>query len=375
MTAVHIVPVRNKSELKAFVDYPWHLYQGDPNWIPPLKGEFTRLINPDKHPFWKFSRRELFLAKRGAETVGRIASIIDDNYNRHFGEKMAGWGFFECGNDPETATALFMAAEQWARDQGMAGIRGPLNPSVNYEIGLLIQRFDEPPVLGFTYNPSYYMELVRFCGYSKEKDLYTYRFDRNFKYPKWLDEVGESYINKEEISFRTADKSKFEEEMTLINQIYNECWADNWGAVPMTQEEIFDVAKQIVPFVDVDLIFFIYFHDEPVGVSIVLPDVNPLLKRFDGKLGISALFKKYKYWSEINGLRGYILGIKEKYRQMGLPLAAFTYFINKVMGKAQYHYLEVGWTLEDNAAINQLFEDAGAQPYRRYRIYRKELQD
>jgi hypothetical protein len=373
MATVQIEPVMNKADLKAFVDLPWRLYQGDPNWIPPLKSEFTRLIRPGKHPFWEFARRELFLARRGAEVVGRIASIVDDNYNRHYSEKMAGWGFFECENDPETAMGLFMAAEKWARDQGMASIRGPLNPSVNYEIGLLIQRFDEPPVLGFTYNPAYYLELVRFCGYPKEKDLYNYRFDRSFQFPKWLEEVGNSYIRKEEISFRMADKHRFEDEMMLINRIYNECWADNWGAVPMTREEILEVAKQILPFVDLDLIFFINFRDEPVGVNIVLPDVNPLLKRFDGKLGISALFKKYKYWSEINGLRGYILGIKEKYRQMGLPLATFTFFMNQITAKTQYQYLEVGWNLEDNSAINQLFEDAGAKPYRRFRIYRKEL--
>ena len=86
---------------------------------------------------------------------------------------MAVWGFFECENDPETAVALFSAVEKWASEKGMDFLRGPMNPSLNYESGLLVQGFEFPPAMMMPYNPPYYAELVRFCGYDKEKSAFV----------------------------------------------------------------------------------------------------------------------------------------------------------------------------------------------------------
>ena len=148
------------SELKDFIDLPWRIYAEYPNWVPPLKKEVRRMLDPRRHPFWEFSERILFLARRGSETVGRIAGIIDRNYNQCHNEKMGIWGFFECTDDPEAAAALFSSVETWVRQKGMTFMRGPLSPSMNYETGLLIEGFDYPPAVGMTYNPPYYLKLI-----------------------------------------------------------------------------------------------------------------------------------------------------------------------------------------------------------------------
>lgn len=367
-----VVPVVTKTQLKAFIDLPWRIYQNDPNWVPPIKSDLAKLLTPGRHPFWEKAERALFLAYRNGEPVGRIAAILDHHYNTYHHALIGAWGFFECRRDPETALALFAAAENWVKEKGMNHFRGPLNPSINYEMGMLIQGFDMPPVLGFPHNPPYYHELAVQAGLSKEKDLLTYRFTNEFKPPRWLKDLAEKTYRSEEIVIRSADRSKLKSEVHLINAIYNECWADNWGSVPMTEAEIDQVVKEIIHFVDTDLTFFLYLKDEPVGVSLVLPDINPLLKRLDGRGGLMALIKKHLYWSEIIGLRGYILGIKKKYRQMGLPLAAYHHLM-QILARKQYRYLEFGWNLEDNQAINQLYEEAGGHPYRRFRVYMKNL--
>ena len=107
-----------------------------PTGFPPLRRRFAGCWIPAQHPFWEFSERILFLARRGSKTVGRIAGIIDRHYNQFHGEKMGIWGFFECADDPEAAAALFSSVETWARQKGMTFLRGPLNPSTNYEVGL-----------------------------------------------------------------------------------------------------------------------------------------------------------------------------------------------------------------------------------------------
>jgi hypothetical protein len=138
MANVEVTPVRRRAELKAFVDLPWRIYRGDPNWIPPIKSDLARLLDPQKHPFWQRSERELLLARRGSEVVGRIAAIVDNHYNGYHDERMGIWGFFECTRDPEAAAALFSEAEKWVRNKGMKFLRGPLNPSLNYEAGALL---------------------------------------------------------------------------------------------------------------------------------------------------------------------------------------------------------------------------------------------
>ena len=136
MAGIEIITVEGGSELKDFIDLPWRIYAEYPNWVPPLKKEVRRMLDPRRHPFWEFSERILFLARRGSETVGRIAGIIDRHYNQFHDEKMGIWGFFECADDPEAAAALFSSVETWVRQKGMTFMRGPLSPSTNYEVGL-----------------------------------------------------------------------------------------------------------------------------------------------------------------------------------------------------------------------------------------------
>lgn len=123
MDTLTLTAVESPAEMQSFLDLPWGIYQDDPHWIPPLQKELKRLLDPSVHPFWQFSRRRLLLARRGRKIVGRIAGIIDHNYNRFHDERMAGWGFFECDRDPEAAVALFDAVADWGRQQGMTFLR------------------------------------------------------------------------------------------------------------------------------------------------------------------------------------------------------------------------------------------------------------
>jgi len=138
MARLEITAVERSSDLDAFIELPWKIYEGDPNWAPPLKRFVRRVLDPRQHPFWKFAERVLFLARRGPEVVGRIAGIIDRNYNNYHKTSMGTWGFFECLNDREAAEGLMTAVSDWVRWKGMTYLCGPLNPSTNYEIGLLV---------------------------------------------------------------------------------------------------------------------------------------------------------------------------------------------------------------------------------------------
>ena len=373
MAGIDIITVERKSELKDFIDLPWRIYAAYPKWVPPLKKEVCRMLDPARHPFWESSERILFLARRGSETVGRIAGIIDRNYNQFHGEKMGIWGFFECADDQEAAAALFSSVETWVRQKGMTFLRGPLNPSTNYEVGLLIEGFDYPPALMMTYNPPYYPKLVESCGFAKEKDLLAFLIEGDYRLPEWMDSLAGRIARKKGIHIKRINPKDADAEFALIREIYNDSWSSNWGFVPLSTNEIRDIQKNVMKFADPDLAFFIYYENEPAAVCVIFPDINPLLKRLNGQIGVMGLLKAILYRREIKGMRLLIFGIKEKYRQMGIPILAFHHIYEVVRKQKKYRYLELGWTLEDNEAINTLVEESGAKAYKKYRIFRKSL--
>ena len=278
MATVKLIPVTQPSEMKAFLELPWKMYARDPNWIPPLKKEVAKLLDTKTHPFWQFAEQRLFLAQRDGETVVRIAGIVDHNYNRFHDKRMGIWGFFECANDLEVAAALFGGVEEWLRDQGMAFIRGPLNPSTNYEGGLLVEGFELRPVFMMTYNPPYYPDLVASCGCSKEKDLLAFWVDRNWQPPPWVERLARRISKKVNIEMRPLRIQKdFQTEMEYVKEIYHEAWFDNWGFVPMTDAECEEMGHNLVRILDPGLSFFMLDGQEPVGVGVIVPDINPLL--------------------------------------------------------------------------------------------------
>ncbi len=373
MSGVKIITVEGGSELKDFIDLPWKIYTKYPNWVPPLKKEVRRMLAPGRHPFWEFSECILFLARRGSETVGRIAGIVDRHYNECHGEKMGIWGFFECTDDAAAAATLFSAVEAWVHQKGMTFLRGPLSPSMNYEVGILIEGFDYPPALMMAYNPPYYQRLVESCGFTKEKDLLAFLLDGDYRLPDWMDRLAERIAQKKGVHIRHVDPKDRDAEFALIREIYNDSWSGNWGFVPLSDNEMRDIQKSVKSFADPDLVFFIYYENEPAAVCVIFPDINPLLKRFNGRIGLLGLLKALIYRGEIKGLRLVMFGVREKYRQLGLPLLAFQHIYEIARENKKYQHLEMGWTLEDNESINALIGEAGARIYKKYRIFRKSL--
>ncbi len=372
--SVRVIQVERDSDMGAFIDLPWKLYRNDSHWIPPLKREIRTLLEPGAHPFWQFAERTLFLAFRGSEPVGRIAAIVNHNHNRFHNELAAAWGFFECADDPEAASALFSNVENWARLKGMQVLRGPLNPSTNYEIGMLLEGFEAPPTFMMPYNPPYYLSLTESYGFRKEKDLLAYAVERGWQPPEWIGRVARKILDENNVRVRHIQMDILESEVHIIKDIYHDAWFDNWGFVPMTDPEIDEMGRKLKQIIDPRLVFFVLLDDEPVGVGMIVPDVNPLLKRFNGRIGPLGWLKYLLFKKEITGLRGMIFGIKKRYQQMGLPLVAFDYLYRGLLendGLKKYRTLELGWNLEDNDLINKWYDDGGAQVVKRYRIYHK----
>jgi hypothetical protein len=273
----------------------------------------------------------------------------------------------------EAGRALFSAVEEWGCERGMSFLRGPLNPSVNYEVGTLIENFRYPPTLMMTYNRPYYSSLIEAAGFRKEKDLFSYWVDRNLRTPEWVLPLVERLKQKSGVRIRHARREDFDAELGLIREIYNAAWSGNWGYVPMTEAEAREMGRALKPVVDPALVVFVYVNDQPIGVGFALPDWNPILKQLDGRIGPLGLCRIMRRKRTIKGLRGFIFGIKPEYQNLGVPILAYDYASRFLRSNSPYQYMELGWILEENPINDFIGQWGGLPVYRRYRIYGKAI--
>jgi hypothetical protein len=371
---IKILPVRNGAEMRRFIKLPWGIYRNDPCWVPPLLMDMKKLLDRSKYPFFEHSEAEFFLAWRNGEPVGRIAAILNNNHNRFHNERTAFFGFFECIDDREVASALLERAAQWGQDKGMTELRGPMNYSPNETLGLLVEGFDTSPYIMMTHNPPYYSALIEAAGFEKSMDLYAWHLLTEKGLNPKIIRVGEKVLKDEGIRIRSINMKKFWDDVAIIKKIYNDAWSNNWGFVPMTDAEFKHMAKDMKPAIDPRVLLIAEKNCEPVAFSLALPDFNLAFKKVNGRLFPTGLLKLLYHARHIHQVRVLALGIAKKVQNFNGLGAALYYESFRRGVEAGYRSCEFSWTLEINDLINRSMSLFGAEIYKRYRIYRKQLQ-
>jgi len=373
-------PVRGRRELAEFINLPWRIYRGDPNWIPPLKASVRAMVDPRRHPFYAGgadAEIELLLAREGREVVGRVAAILYHRHNRVHNENIAFFGFFESVDSPAVATELLGAVEAWARARGTTAVRGPANPSQNYECGLLVEGFDRPPVLMMTYNPLGYVGLIEGAGYAKAKDLYAYISPVHGASLERLERLADRTRRRNPgLTTRGANIKDFAGEVGLAKEIYNAAWEDNWGFVAVTDAEFDWLAKELKPIVLPELVRFAFVDGEPVALLLCLPDWNPVMGDLDGSPWRHPL-RTLKHLlrskaSNQEGLRLVLLGVKEGFRDRGIEGVLLGEGLRVALDTG-YKWCEYSWILEDNELTKRAVRLMGGDLYKVYRMYQKDL--
>ena len=368
MSGPEIVTVNSKSELKEFVELPYALYRDDPHWVPPLRIAVKELLDRAKHPFYANAETELYLARRDGKVVGRVAAIWDKANNRFHEEKAGFFGFFESVNDPAVAEALLSAARKWVSGKGAAFMRGPVNPSTNYECGMLVEGFESDPMVMMTYNPRYYPALMEQAGLRKAKDLYAYLSNANTIEMKKIDRVADKVLKTTGVRVRPINMKDFDAEVARVWEVYGAAWARNWGFIPMSREEFALMGKEMKMILKPELVLIGEVGDRVVGFALALPDVNQALKPANGRLLPTGLLKILYYQRLIKSVRVLALGVVEEYRPSGLAAGFYATLVRNAR-KLGFGVTEMSWILEDNVLMNRSLEVMGAKRYKTYRIY------
>ncbi|MBN2586275.1 MAG: hypothetical protein JXA64_02645 [Candidatus Fermentibacteraceae bacterium] len=367
--------VENRGQLRQFIDLPFRLYSGDPNWVPPVRYFQRELLDREKHPFHRHAEVEYFLARGDSgRVVGRAASIVNRAHNEYHGERTGFFGFLELENDPELASALMERCEETLRSAGMSRIRGPMNFSTNEECGMLVKGFDGNPLIMMTYNPPWYPDLMDACGYVKVRDLFAYKLFSSLAAESRMARVAELVKKRSNAVLRDISVRNIHLEVPLIMDIYNECWQDNWGFVPMTKEELDRMADELKMIMVPSMAPILEVDGQPVAFAVSIPDANQAMKKAGGSLFKLLLAMKVPFFKvRMDRSRVLLLGVRKAYRGRGFEALLIDRIISSNVEQGVV-WGELSWILEDNASMRKILErDLKAEQYRTYRIYEKDL--
>ncbi|MBK9264783.1 MAG: hypothetical protein IPM54_33985 [Polyangiaceae bacterium] len=376
---IHIVELREggKKHLRDFLDIVRDIYAGDPAYIRPLDMDVEDRLNPKKNPFFEHGEATAFVAYRNGKCVGRISAQIDRAHLERHKDDAGFFGFFDTIDDAEVAKALLDKAASWAVGRGMKKLRGPLSLNINEEAGCLVEGFEHPPVIMMPHHRPYQGGLIEQAGLSKVKDLFAWTYAVG-TVPLRAQKAHDDIVAMPEVTVRPVDPRRMLDEVRVIMDIFNDAWSDNWGFVPLSQSELAKMASDMKLILVPELTFVVSIEGKPAAVALGLPNINEMIGDFDGKLSLVTI-PKLLWRLKMRGAKSgrlIILGVRKEYRNVRrfAGLSAYLYVaMNHAAQKLGMTHGELGWTLEDNAAINAGIRLMGGRVYKKYRVYERSL--
>jgi len=376
--SVEVRPVIDRKGVRDFLSVPFALYADDPNWIAPLFLERSEHLDPKKNPFFLHAEAQLFVAYENGRPVGRISAQIDRLHLDRFADATGQFGFLEARNTAQDFDVLLRTAETWLDQRGMKRVQGPFSFSINDEMGLLISGFDRPPAVMMGHARPYYQTRIEALSYHKAKDVIAYDYDGLQPLRRSLQAMVEKVKASGELTVRPISKKRLDRDLPIIIGIFNDAWSENWGFVPMTNEEIAALGKNLKLLVAEGYIAIADYQGEPAAMAVTLPDINDWIKDLNGRL-LPFGWAKLAYrllGAPPKAVRMPLMGVLRKYHgtpqgaalAMAVIDAVRSYHLGKGTRRA-----ELSWILEDNAPMRRLIEQLGATPYKTYRIYEKDL--
>lgn len=372
---IEIKQINSKKDVKTFVDFPTKLYEGVKAYSYPLRSDELNMFNPKKNVSYKDCEVAMFLAYKNGEVVGRIAAMVQKLYNTKMNEKRVRFTRFDCINDQEVANELFKTVENWAKEQGMDTVHGPLGFNDLDCEGLIVEGFEERCTYEERYNFEYYKDLIENCGYTKEIDWLERKIyppkERNERVDRIADIVAKRY--KLRFAEKKSKRSFLKKYKDGILEVLDQAYSPLYGVVPYTDEVKEQLLAQFKSFLDLKYMFVIVNEkDEVVCFGVSIPQLNEALYKSKGKLTLPAIFKVLKAMKSPKVVDFAIIGVRPDYSNEGVGALAIKYLMDN-MATEGVEYCETNLCLENNAKINSTWQYFDHEIHRRRRAYVKKI--
>lgn len=373
--SLSVEEVTQRRQWGDFLALPHRLYATDPAWVAPLNFEQRQRFSPRNH-FFEHARMKAWIVRRGGLPVGRITAQVDELHLRQHADAAGYFGMLEAEDEPGVFAALFGAAQDWLREQGMERVRGPFNLHINEEVGLLVDGFSTPPFVLMGHARPYYGPRVEAQGYRGVKDLLAYHVHPDFDAPRVMTRLAERASAT--VTVRPLRRKQLAADAAIMRDVFNDAWQNNWGFVPLAEAEWVETVSTLAKLMPDEYIQIAEHEGEPVAFIVALPNLNEATRDLGGRLlplGWLKLLWRLKV-RHPGSARIPLMGVRQSYQHSRLgPTLAFMVIdaVRKQLHARGVTRVEMGWILEDNDGMRNIIETIGGQAYKRYRIFEKEL--
>jgi hypothetical protein len=330
------------------------------------------------NPHFKLVQSQAWLARKNGKLAGRILAQIYDEAHAPLGASRAQFGCLDAIDDDGVIAALTRAAEDWLRQRGATLVHGPFSPSVNSETGLLVQGFEAAPMVFMPWNPPYLVDSLERQGYTKARDLISYRYDVGEKDRQANPRILERREWRERLKIRTLDLKNIGKEAEIIVDIFNDAWSENWGFVPFTLAEFMSSADGLKLVMPPEGGFMIELDGVPQAFGIILPNLHEVTADLGGRLfpfGLPRVISRIRNHAFVSG-RLALFGIRRALHRKAEGGAVILAFIEEMRQRSKSSsigHVEFGWVLEDNIGMRRPIELSGARIDKVHRVYEKSL--
>ena len=371
-----IKEVTGKKELRQFVRFNIDLYKGNPYHVPSLIYDEMMTLDRKQNPAFEVCDAIYFLAYKGDRIVGRIAGIINRRSNEVWNQKRARFGFVDFIDDDEVVDALFNAVRQWAKQQGMEELCGPMGFTDLDHEGMLVHGFDQLGTMATIYNHPYYPQQLERMGFVKDQDWHEFKVYVPDCVPEKHLRIGE--IVKRKYGLKVVKCKSKKEVMPYARPLFetlNISYAPLYGFSPLTDKQIDYYINMYIPMLRLDLLTLIVREEDNavVGFGISIPSLSRALQKSKGQLwpfGWFHLLKALRSKPEIVDL--YLMGVLPEYQSKGVNALLFNDLIPiyKSLGVV---YAESNPELESNNAVQAQWDYFKREHHKTRRVFIQKL--
>jgi hypothetical protein len=377
---LRIVPATTRPDLERYFRFARMVYRNDPSWVQPILADRLDRVDPARNPFWRTAERRLWMALRDDTAVGTIAAIHDRRSNEALHRSTGTFGFFECLDDPGAACLLVDTAAAGLAARGLTTMRGPYNPAVDDEPGVLVEGFDTLPAIMEAHSPQYYSRLLEAAGMRKFQDMFARLLVRPAGNHPFLEEAPPRLRRAFEIAqkrdrgvvIRTLDRRRWDEDIRTACRLFNRALAFLPDHVPVSEEEFLARAAGLKPIMDDDLALLAEIGGEPAGFGLVLPDANQALRHLGGRLDLIGTLRFLWHRRRIDRASFKMLMVAPEFQDRFVEVLIIRR-LGEALWRKGYREVDLSLTGDENWKSNRIQERTGTRIYRRYRIYEKDL--
>lgn len=308
---MYLVKKATANEYDDFLSLPSRIH--NKNELMQKRSEELTLLQ-GTHTLSKYFSFTAFVCYFNEKAVARCAVTIYPNKDEAY------LGFFDSEDNSTAVKAMVDVAENFARENGIKKLIGPVDASFWIGYRMKSDKFDENRYFSEPYGKEYYPRLWKKIGFEISETYVSNIYKRFSK----KEEHDPTYIKRYNFFIRkgyhivSPKKQDWNKAIGDVYKLLIKLYSDFPVFSYITEEEFRELYKSLKLILDFSMVKFVYKNDTMVGFFITVPDYR---NKLYGKLGLFELIFMLKNRKRCDNYILLYLGVDEKHLGLGSALS------------------------------------------------------